>query len=73
MCQIIFGDIKIIDVVGSINESFATYDINGKPINDPYPTAFATGGFDLDAIGVINFLPTSVNEISKHKIAQRNY
>ncbi len=46
--------IKIIDVVGSINPTYATYDVQNNPINDPYPTAFATGGFDLDAIGVIH-------------------
>lgn len=46
--------IKIIDVVGSINPAYATYDVQNNPINDPYPTAFATGGFDLDAVGVIH-------------------
>lgn len=46
--------IRIIDVVGSINPAYATYDVQNNPINDPYPTAFATGGFDLDAIGVIH-------------------
>jgi hypothetical protein len=46
--------IKITDVVGSINPAYATYDTNNNPVNDPYPTAFATGGFDLDAIGLIH-------------------
>lgn len=46
--------IKIIDVVGSISPEYASYDINGKKINDPFPTPFPSGGFDLDAIGVIN-------------------
>jgi len=46
--------VKIIDVVGSINETFATHDSQGNTINDPYPTPFETGGFDLDAIGVIH-------------------
>ena len=54
--------IKIIDVVGAINIPYATYDKNINPINDPYPTAFGSGGFDLDAIGVINQLPVGIYE-----------
>jgi len=46
--------VKIIDVVGSLNESYASYDSQGNIINDPFPTPFPTGGFDLDAIGVIH-------------------
>ena len=46
--------IKIIDVVGCINEDYAQYDSQGNIINDPWPTAFPSSGFDLDAIGVIH-------------------
>ncbi|MSQ79606.1 MAG: T9SS type A sorting domain-containing protein [Flavobacteriaceae bacterium] len=46
--------VKLIDVVGSLNPLFATHDSKGRPINDPWPTPFAAGGFDLDAVGVIN-------------------
>jgi len=46
--------IKIIDVVGSINPNYASYDSNGNIINDPFPTPFNSSGFDLDAVGVIN-------------------
>lgn len=46
--------IRIIDVVGSIDPQFAQRDAEGRIINDPYPTAFASGGFDLDAVGVIH-------------------
>lgn len=46
--------LKIIDVVGAINPSLANYDQNGRAINDPYPTAFASGGFDLDALAILN-------------------
>lgn len=46
--------VRIIDVVGSIDPSLATLDATGRPINDPYPTDFASGGFDLDAVGVIH-------------------
>lgn len=46
--------IKIVDVVGSINDEFATIDSQGNTINDPYPTPFPSGGFDLDAVGIIH-------------------
>jgi hypothetical protein len=47
--------IKIIDVVGCIQLDYATYDSKGNIINDPWPTPFNTGGFDLDALGVLHF------------------
>ena len=46
--------IRIVDVVGTINETYATYDAFGNVVNDPFPTAFPSGGFDLDAVGVSN-------------------
>ncbi len=46
--------VKIVDVVGYINPEFASYDSHGNIVNDAWPTAFATCGFDLDAVGVIN-------------------
>ncbi len=46
--------IKVVDVIGSVDDNFATYDSQGHKVNDPWPTAFNTGGFDLDAVGVIN-------------------
>lgn len=46
--------IKIIDVTGTIDTSFASFDSEGNVVNDPYPTAFGSGGFDLNAIGIIH-------------------
>lgn len=46
--------VRVIDVVGSINATYATYDSYGNKINEPFTTPFASGGFDLDAVGVIN-------------------
>jgi hypothetical protein len=46
--------VRIIDVVGSIDSHFATYDRFGNIVNDPFPTAFESGGFDLDGVGVIH-------------------
>lgn len=45
--------VRIVDVVGSIG-NHASHDNAGHIINDPFPTPFATCGFDLDAVGVIN-------------------
>lgn len=50
----LFYFVKITDVVGSINSLYATRDSKGNIINDPWPTNFASSGFDLDAVGVIN-------------------
>jgi hypothetical protein len=46
--------VRVVDVVGSLMKAYATYDSFGNKINDPWPTAFPSGGFDLDAIGVIH-------------------
>ncbi len=54
--------IRIIDVVGSINPFYGTYDSQNNIINDPFPTPFPSGGFDLDAVGVIHFSTTSIEE-----------
>jgi hypothetical protein len=59
--------VKVIDVVGSINKPYATYDGFGNKINDPWPTAFPSGGFDLDAIGVINQAQGTSTGLSDHR------
>lgn len=49
--------VRIIDVVGSIDPQYATYDAFGHIVNDPWPTAgYGSTGFDLDAVGVIHQL-----------------
>ena len=45
--------VRIVDVVGSI-DGHSSYDANNNIINDPYPTAFPIGGFDLDAVAVLH-------------------
>lgn len=52
--------IRIIDVVGSLNPEYATFDSAGNMVNDPWPTLFPSSGFDLDAVGLINLKPSSV-------------
>ncbi|MGD9648385.1 MAG: PEP-CTERM sorting domain-containing protein [Pirellulales bacterium] len=49
--------VRIVDVIGSIDPAYATLDSQGNKVNDPWPTAFASGGFDLDAVGVLNQVP----------------
>lgn len=46
--------IRIKDVTGSLLPAFASRDSKGNKINDPWPTRFSSGGFDLDAVGVIH-------------------
>ena len=48
--------VRVIDVVGCIQREYATYDSQGHPVNDPWPTPFASSGYDLDAVGVIHDL-----------------
>ncbi len=55
--------IRLIDVVGSIISSFGTTDSQGNLINDPFPTPFESGGFDLDAIGVIHIQTLGLDEM----------
>ena len=46
--------VRLVDVVGTINPDYATYDSEGHIVNDPFPTPFWSSGFDLDAVGVIH-------------------
>ena len=39
--------VRLVDVIGN----GSTLDAAGRPVYDPYPTAYASGGFDLDAVG----------------------
>lgn len=57
--------VRIVDAIGTIGAQ-GTVDVNNHKINDPYPTAFPTGGFDLDAVGVINQSATGVASINGH-------
>ncbi len=54
--------VRVIDVVGTNNEQFATRDAAGRIIADPYPTEYPTGGFDLDAVGAFRATSTSYSQ-----------
>ncbi len=60
--------VRLIDVVGSIDPQYGTYDSEGNIINDPYPTPFYSCGFDLDAVGVIH----SLNSVEGNVFATAN-
>ncbi|MBR4803769.1 MAG: T9SS type A sorting domain-containing protein, partial [Bacteroidales bacterium] len=46
--------VRLVDCIGTIDTQYCTYDANGNIVNDPYPTAFNSGGFDLTGVAVIN-------------------
>ncbi|MNJ86097.1 hypothetical protein D3C87_35840 [compost metagenome] len=46
--------VRVIDAIGAISGNHTSSDQFGTIINDPFPTPFESGGFDLEAIGVIN-------------------
>ena len=48
--------VRLVDVIGTIDPEYATYDSEGHIVNDPFPTPYWSSGFDLDAVGVIHDL-----------------
>jgi len=58
--------VRIIDVGGSILPGLASYDSQGHIINDPWPTPFDTGGFDLDAVGILDHYGQGIEIIDYH-------
>lgn len=57
--------VRVVDVVGSIGEK-ANFDSQGNKVNDPYPTNYETGGFDLDGVGVMHqIVGMEKNDVSK--------
>ncbi|MBA4241304.1 MAG: secretion protein [Sphingobacteriaceae bacterium] len=56
--------VKVIDVVGCIQNQYCTRDAYNHKINDPWPTVFGSGGFDLDAVGVIHQQTVGVKELN---------
>lgn len=61
--------VKIVDVVGSLTKSFAMRDSYGNKINDPWPSPFSSGGFDLDAVGVIH--ETKITAFHKNTLPEK--
>ena len=60
--------IRIVDVVGSVDPQYGTIDKNGHIINDPYPTDFASCGFDLTGVAILNgWTPNAVNDYTMQR------
>lgn len=60
--------VKVIDVVGSIDPAYATLDNFGNAINESFPTPFASCGFDLQGVGVINQVTLGTDDFTKNTI-----
>lgn len=60
--------VRIVDVIGDIG-AHASRDAQGNIVNDPFPTDFPSGGFDLDAVGVLNASATGVRSFGSAGIA----
>ncbi len=61
--------LRIVDAIGTIAPQHATRDAQGNIINEPYPTNFPSGGFDLDAVAVLN--PSSGIGLSEEPLAKK--
>jgi hypothetical protein len=60
--------VRIIDVIGSLQNTLAQRDYLGNKINDPWPTPFPSSGFDLDAVGVIHSAFSSLSQPTTTRI-----
>lgn len=47
--------VRVVDVIGTNDPEYATYDQYGNIVMDPYPTNGYSSGFDLDGIAVLNW------------------
>ncbi|MBL4707790.1 MAG: T9SS type A sorting domain-containing protein [Flavobacteriales bacterium] len=54
--------VRLVDAIGTLDSAFAQRDSYGRKINDIYPTAFPSGGFDLDAVGAIYIRPVGLSK-----------
>ena len=64
--------VRLIDVVGSIDPQYATYDAFGHMVNDPWPTndtVYGSGGFDLTGVAVLHENTTGIDDIATSNIS----
>lgn len=54
--------VRVIDAIGTIDPQYASYDAFGHIVNDPWPTNFASSGFDLSGVGVIHQKPVGIED-----------
>lgn len=60
--------VRLVDVVGSIDPQYGSYDAFGHLVNDPYPTAGPSSGFDLAGVGVIHQQPAGVDAVATAEV-----
>jgi hypothetical protein len=60
--------VKVVDVVGSINPAYASFDSLGNAVNESFPTPFPSCGFDLQAVGVLNQLVLGLPSIQESAV-----
>ena len=59
--------VRLVDVVGTINPAYATYDAFGHMVNDPYPTndtIWGSGGFDLTGVAVLAHTTAGIGDMA---------
>ena len=51
--------VRVVDVIGALDPLYARFDdsVPARIINEPWPTPFASSGFDLDAVAVLKPTP----------------
>lgn len=57
--------VRVVDVIGTMDPAWAGRDVTGRKIADPWPTPFPSGGFDLDAVGVIHSAPAGLDDTER--------
>lgn len=61
--------VRIVDVVGSIDPQYATYDAFGHMVNDPFPTITYSAGFDLDGVAVLHSTNEGIDEVADELVS----
>ena len=56
--------VRLTDVVGEVVNGLGSQDSAGHWINDPFPTNWQSGGFDLDAVGVIHEAAPELSDLT---------
>ena len=60
--------VRIVDVVGSINPLYATYDAFGHMVNDPWPTNSYSSGYDLDGVAVLHSTSEGIDDVDEELV-----
>ncbi len=64
--------VRLVDVVGTIDPQFGTYDAFGHLVNDPWPTRdtmWGSGGFDLTGLAVIHQNTNGIENASEEIVS----